>query len=147
MKIEVRERPFNPYREIEQYQELLARGGQYGATTCFVGTMRDVNDARRVYGMTLEYYPGMTEKHITRICRRASAQWSLLDCLVLHRVGKIEINDTIVVVAAWAVHRGDAMEACRFIVEDLKSRAPFWKKEKLGDGEAWVEGNTSGFSN
>jgi molybdopterin synthase catalytic subunit len=112
MKVEIREQPFQPYREIEKYQDSLGFEGKYGATACFVGTMRDFNDDRRVHGMTLEYYPGMTEKHITRICGQAKEKWSLLDCLAIHRVGRIEINDAIVVVAAWAAHRGDALEAC-----------------------------------
>jgi molybdopterin synthase catalytic subunit len=146
MKIEIREQPFNPYREIENYQASLTHAGKYGATACFVGTMRDFNEGRQVHGMTLEYYPGMTEKHIAQICETAMEKWSLLDCLAIHRVGRININDTIVAVAAWAGHRGDALEACRFIIEDLKSRAPFWKKEKLDNGEAWVEKNTSGYN-
>jgi len=145
MKIEFRQSPFNPYQEIENFQSTLDVGGRFGATASFVGTMRDINNDQQVQGMTLEHYPAMTEKHINEICGQASKKYALLDILVIHRIGEIEICDAIVVIAVWAVHRGDAQEACRFILEDLKSKAPFWKKEKLEDGENWVEGNTSGF--
>jgi len=96
--------------------------------------------------MTLEYYPGMTEKHLRKICEDACKQWAILDALILHRVGVIEIGDPMVLVSIWTAHRGDAFDACRFIMEDLKSKAPFWKKEMLKDGERWVESNTSGYS-
>ena len=147
MKIEIRNSPFNPYDEIAHYQGTSLPAGLFGATASFVGTMRDFNDGQRVHGMTLEYYPGMTEKHIAKICEQATAKWSLLDYLVIHRAGQIEINDAIVVIAVWAGHRGDVLDACKFIIEDLKSKAPFWKKEQRDDGEAWVEGNTSGYAN
>ena len=146
MKIEIREQPFDPYAEITRYQQDHLPPGHYGATASFVGTMRDFNDGKAVSGMTLEYYPGMTEKHIERICAQAATQWSLLDCLVIHRAGQININDAIVVIATWATHRGDALDACKFIIEDLKSKAPFWKKEIRDEGEAWVQGNTSGYA-
>lgn len=146
MKIEIRNVPFNPYDEIAQYQRQSLPAGQYGATASFVGTMRDFNDGRQVHGMTLEYYPGMTEKHILHICEQAATKWSLIDYFVIHRAGQIEINDAIVAIAVWAGHRGDALDACKFIIEDLKSKAPFWKKEKLDKGEEWVEGNTSGYA-
>jgi molybdopterin synthase catalytic subunit len=145
MKIEIRQDPFNPYREIELYQESIKLHGKIGATSSFVGTMRDFNQNQQVQSMTLEYYPGMTEKHLIRICDEASEKWALLDCLVIHRAGEININEAIVVIAVWASHRGDAMDACRNIIEDLKSKAPFWKKERLEDGEKWVECNTSGY--
>lgn len=146
MHIELRPEPFNAWEEIAVYQRRLGYEGKYGATACFIGTMRDFNEGRDVHGMTLEYYPGMTEKHIGRICAEAGKKWSLVDCLAIHRTGKININDSIVVIAVWAIHRGDALEACRFIIEDLKSRAPFWKKEKLDTGESWVERNSSGYA-
>lgn len=145
MKIEVREHPFDPYAEIATYQRTALSGGRYGATASFIGTMRDHNEGRRVHAMTLEHYPGMTEKHIGKICAQAAEKWSLLDYLVIHRIGRVEVNDAIVVVAVWAAHRGDALDACKFIIEDLKSQAPFWKKEQLDAGEAWVQKNTSGY--
>ncbi len=146
MKIELRSDPFDPYAEIAAYQRQIGQPGKYGGTACFIGTMRDFNEDRDVHGMTLEYYPGMTEKHIRQIYGQAAEKWKLLECLVLHRTGRVEIGETIVVVAVWSVHRGDALESCRYIIEDLKSRAPFWKKEVLNDGEKWVEKNTSGYA-
>jgi len=145
MHIELRTAPFDPWRETAVRQERLGEQGRAGAVSTFVGTMRDFNEGERVQAMTLEHYPGMTEKHLREICEQAGKRWRILDCLVLHRVGEIRIGEAIVLVAVWAAHRGDAMDACRFIIEDLKSRAPFWKKEKLAAGERWVEKNTSGY--
>ena len=109
--------------------------------------MRDFNEGDEVTGMELEYYPGMTEKHLEKICNEARSKWTVLDILLLHRVGKINIGEPIVLVTVWTSHRGDAFDACRFIMEDLKSKAPFWKKETLVDGQRWVDCNTSGYSN
>jgi len=94
--------------------------------------------------MTLEHYPGMTERHLETICAEATARWGLLDTLVIHRVGLVLPGDPIVLVAAWSAHRAEAFTACRHIMEDLKSRAPFWKKETTAQGERWVARNTSG---
>jgi molybdopterin synthase catalytic subunit len=146
MRIEVRELPFEPLQEIEYYQSSFSRDGEYGATASFVGSMRDFNEGVNVKSMTLEYYPGMTEKHLKEICLTATERWSLIEVLLLHRVGQITIGEPIVVVAVWTAHRGDAFDACRFIMEDLKAKAPFWKKEILDEGERWVENNTSGYS-
>jgi molybdopterin synthase catalytic subunit len=94
--------------------------------------------------MHLEYYEGMTEKHLNEICTEAKKKWDILDLLIMHRVGQINIGDPIVLVCVWTVHRADAFAACRFIMEDLKSRAPFWKQEKLTAGKRWVDKNTPG---
>ena len=97
--------------------------------------------------MTLEYYPSMTEKQIEKIILAAQQQWQLIDCLVIHRVGTVLPNEPIVVVAVWSSHRGDAYDANRFIMETLKSKAPFWKKELLDDNQArWVIKNTNGYT-
>ena len=146
MHIEIRNQPFEPYAELEKYQTDIGCQGKYGATASFVGTMRDFNEGEVIKGMTLEYYPGMTEKQIEKICHEATGRWKVIDGLVLHRVGKIEINQPIVLVSVWASHRGDAFDACRYIMEELKHKAPFWKKEKLEQGERWVERNTDGYS-
>lgn len=146
MHIELRQEPFDPYQEIIEYRKVPGLEGKSGATSVFVGTMRDSNEGSRVKGMTLEYYPGMTEKHLHEIAVQAGERWRIQDCLILHRVGEIHVDDAIVLVVVWSAHRGDAMDACRFIIEDLKSRAPFWKKERLEDGERWVESNTTGYS-
>ena len=146
MKIEVRANPFDPLQEQEQYQRGLPPG-KHGATASFIGSMRDFNEGDQVTAMELEYYPGMTEKHLEKICNEAKDRWAILDILLLHRVGKIAIGEPIVLVTVWTSHRGDAFDACRFIMEDLKSKAPFWKKETLVDGQRWVDCNTSGYSN
>lgn len=143
MPIELRTNPFEPYAELRRYQEtLLDRRGQYGATASFVGTMRDFNEDEPVRAMTLEHYPGMTEKHLERIVQEARRRWDILDALVLHRVGALAPNDPIVLVAVWSAHRAAAFEACRYLIEELKTRAPFWKKERRPDAERWVEHNT-----
>lgn len=146
MHVALRQAAFDPYREIAAYEATLSYTGKAGASATFIGTMRDFNDGRRVFGMTLEHYPGMTEKHLDEIAQTAAARWSLIDGLVLHRTGEIGIGEAIVVVAVWSAHRGDALDAVRFIIEDLKARAPFWKKERLETGEEWVSSNTSGYA-
>ncbi len=143
MRAEVRERPFDPLAELVAYQQGLAAGA-YGALTSFVGTMRDFNEGDAVLGMRLEHYPGMTERFLERLLAEAAERWPLLDALILHRVGALAPGDPIVLVAVWSAHRGATFEACRFLIERLKSEAPFWKKERLQDGERWVEHNTPG---
>lgn len=144
MKIEIRKDPFDPYSELAGYQSLMRQTGRYGATAIFIGTLRDFNEGAKVHEMVLEYYPGMAEKHLDSICNAASEKWELLDVLVLHRAGHVNIGDPIVLVAVWSAHRAAAFEACRFIMEDLKSKAPFWKQETLQNGKRWVEKNTPG---
>lgn len=146
MHIEIKKSPFDPYAVLTAYQGAMQSAGGYGATASFVGTMRDFNEGDRIERMTLEHYPGMTEKHLQKICGIAHERWTLIDSLVIHRVGVIEVGEPIVLVSVWSAHRGDAFDACRFIMEDLKHTAPFWKKEKLGDRERWVEKNTGGYS-
>ena len=144
MRIHIYERPFNPWQELEHYQDSQQHlRGRYGATASFVGTMRDCNEGDSVHAMTLEHYPGMTEHHLQRIATEAMERWALLDALIIHRVGMLYPNDPIVLVAVWSSHRTAAFEACRFIMEDLKSKAPFWKKESLTDGQRWVEKNSA----
>ena len=103
-----------------------------------------INEGESVRGMTLEHYPGMTERHLQRIVEAAFAEWPLLDALVIHRVGDLQPNDPIVLVAVWSAHRAAAFAACRFIMEELKSKAPFWKREDIAGGARWVEHNTPG---
>jgi len=142
MKVEIRERGFDPWTELTAYQAGI---GGFGATAVFVGTMRDCNESARVERMLLEHYPGMTERHLENICARAARQWDIIDTLVIHRVGELFPADPIVLVAVWSMHRREAYEANRFIMEDLKSTAPFWKKETRAGGERWVEKNTPGY--
>lgn len=145
MHVSLRFDPFDPWLEIQSYQDdLTSPIVGFGATAVFVGTMRDFNDGEEVREMTLEHYPGMTERHLQSICEAAEAKWAVLDVLVIHRVGLVRPGDPIVLVAVWAAHRKEAYEANRYIMEDLKSKAPFWKKEQLSGGERWVEKNTPG---
>jgi molybdopterin synthase catalytic subunit len=147
MRIELRDQPFAPLAELADYQSGLNERlpGQYGATAIFIGTMRDFNDGDAVQSMTLEHYPGMTERQLQRIVATTGQQWPVLDTLVIHRVGALQPNDPIVLVAVWSAHRAAAFAACRFIMEELKSKAPFWKCEERAAGSRWVEHNTEGF--
>ena len=144
MKIEIRPEHFNPWNEIQVHQEKMQKDGQFGAMASFIGSMRDFNEGDKVTEMQLEHYPGMTEKHLMDICNQANSKWELVDILVIHRVGEINIGEPIVLVSVWSAHRAAAFDACRFIMEDLKSKAPFWKQESLENGKRWVEKNTSG---
>lgn len=137
-------RPFDPWQAIQDYQKHHLPAGKYGATASFIGSMRDFNEGDAVQAMTLEHYPGMTENYLDKICQQASERWDIIDCLIVHRVGDIYPDDPIVLTAVWSAHRAAAFDACRFLMEELKSRAPFWKKETLPEGHRWVEKNTPG---
>ena len=147
MKVKLCPAAFNPWQEAQDYQAYgLGNSGKLGATSIFIGTMRDYNDDISVKSMTLDYYPGMTEKQLEKIMADAGERWQLLDATIVHRVGEIQPEETIVLLAVWASHRGDAFDACRFMMEALKSTAPFWKKEALESGQTrWVEKNTDGY--
>lgn len=145
MSVLVRDAAFDPWTELAAHErERLPAGGSVGACASFVGTMRDINEGDSVVAMTLEHYPGMTERHLEAICADARARWDLIDVLIIHRVGRLEPRDPIVLVAAWSAHRAEAFAACRHLMEELKSKAPFWKKETTTDGERWVARNTAG---
>ena len=127
-------------------RELAAlRGGdrRVGAVAAFVGTVRDVNDDATVATLTLEHYPGMTEKALTAIVDEAKARWDIVDALVIHRVGALAPADQIVLVGVTSAHRGEAFAACEFIMDYLKTRAPFWKKEQTPEGARWVDARAS----
>jgi molybdopterin synthase catalytic subunit len=146
-KIEVLESSFDPWKLQQDYQLTSMQGKtDYGATASFIGTMRDFNEGDDVTSMVLEHYPKMTEKLLNNIVDEACDEWSLLNILVVHRVGKILPAEPIVLVTVWSSHRIDAFEACRFLMEDLKHKAPFWKQETLKEGSSrWVEENTAGY--
>jgi len=119
---------------------VLRRGNpKVGAVASFVGVVRDVNEGEAVAEMVLEHYPGMTEKAIEEIIGQARGRWNIIDALVVHRVGLLKPADQIVLVVVTSGHRGDAFAACEFIMDYLKTRAPFWKKEQAGGGARWVE--------
>jgi len=122
----------------------LRRGNpRIGAVASFVGVVRDVNEGDAVSEMTLEHYPGMTEKSIEAILDEARARWEVYDALVIHRVGTLRPTDQIVLVLITSGHRGDAFAACEFVMDYLKTRAPFWKKEQTGQGARWVDARTT----
>lgn len=133
----------DPLAEVSAYQqahpELI---GKFGGTAIFIGTMRDFNQGDQVAAMSLEHYPGMTEKHLAKVSQEAAERWQILDSLVIHRVGNLRPNDPIVLVAVWSTHRAEAFDACRYIIDQLKTRAPFWKQETVAEGRRWVEKNT-----
>lgn len=145
MHIALRDSAFDPWGELLEYQRAaFPEPGRFGATAAFVGSMRDFNDGYSVSRLLLEYYPGMTEGYLEKMCVQAAARWELLDTLVLHRVGEIDPGEPIVLVAAWSAHRAAAFDACRSLMEELKSKAPFWKKETVQQGQRWVARNTRG---
>jgi molybdopterin synthase catalytic subunit len=135
LSVRVQAEPFDPAAEVEA---LRAGNPQIGAVVTFLGLMRDLNDGERVESMTLEHYPGMTEKALEAIVAEAAARWPLDGVRVVHRVGELRPQDPIVLVAVASRHRGEAFRACELIIDYLKTRAPFWKKERLAGGERWV---------
>ncbi len=140
MPVRIQSEDFDAGREIAA----LRRGNPaIGAIASFIGVVRDVNDGERVAEMTLEHYPGMTEKSIAGIIDQAKSRWSVFDALVVHRVGWLRPLDQIVLVVVTGAHRGDVFAACEFIMDYLKTRAPFWKKEQTVEGERWVEARAS----
>jgi molybdopterin synthase catalytic subunit len=140
MSVRVQTEDFDIAREIAA---LRAGDARVGAVAAFIGLVRDVNDAAAVRTLTLEHYPGMTEKALVRIVDEAKSRWRVYDALVIHRVGELKPTDQIVLVVVTSAHRGDAFAACEFVMDYLKTRAPFWKKEQTPTGERWVEARTS----
>ncbi|MEK0085067.1 molybdenum cofactor biosynthesis protein MoaE [Benzoatithermus flavus] len=139
--IRVQAEPFDPGME-------LARFGQgrtdIGAVATFLGLVRDVHGGERIAAMTLEHYPGMTERQLAAIEAEARARWPLDDCLVIHRYGRMLPGEPIVLVATASAHRHAALEACAFLIDWLKTKAPFWKLEETETGESrWVEARES----
>lgn len=140
MKIAVQAELFDIQAEVAA---LYRSNPKVGAVASFLGLVRDVNDGAGVSAMTLEHYPGMTEKALAEIVEQARARWEVLDACVIHRVGPLQPTDPIVLVAVASGHRGDAFAACEFIMDFLKTRAPFWKKETTPQGEKWVDARES----
>ncbi len=136
MKIAVQEADFDVGAELAT---LRASDARVGALASFVGLVRDVNDGSQVSEMTLEHYPGMTEKALEAIVAEAKGRWDIYEALVIHRVGLLKPCDQIVLVAVTSAHRGEAFAACEFIMDYLKTRAPFWKREATPQGARWVD--------
>jgi molybdopterin synthase catalytic subunit len=138
--VRVQQEDFDVAREIEA---LRGRDARIGAVAVFIGLVRDMNDAAAVATLTLEHYPGMTEKALAGIVDEAKSRWRIFDATVIHRVGELKPTDQIVLVAVSSAHRREAFEACEFIMDYLKTRAPFWKKEQTPAGPRWVEARES----
>lgn len=136
MSVRVQTEDFDVSQEVAA---LRAHDPKVGAVVTFIGTVRDLNDGSSVAEMELEHYPGMTEKALQTIVEQAKARWNIADALVIHRVGPLLPRDQIVLVAVTSAHRGEAFDACEFIIDYLKTEAPFWKKEQTPQGARWVD--------
>jgi molybdopterin synthase catalytic subunit len=139
-EIRVQHEDFDAGREIAR---LRAGNPRIGAIASFIGVVRDVNEGDAVAELALEHYPGMTEKALAEITAEARSRWDVIDTLVIHRVGALRPTDQIVLVVVTSAHRAEAFAACEFLMDYLKTRAPFWKKERTPEGERWVEARPS----
>lgn len=140
MAVRVQQAPFDPGAELKA---MHAANLGIGAVASFVGYVRDFNEGHDVAGMFLEHAPGMTEKALQKIVDEAVERWPLLKLDILHRVGSLQPGEAIVFVGAASAHREAAFDGCRFVMDYLKTRAPFWKKEETPEGPRWVEGRCS----
>lgn len=140
MPVRVQTEDFDVGAELAQ---LRAGRPEVGAVAAFVGLVRDLNDGSAVSEMVLEHYPAMTQKALEAIVAQAKDRWKIYDALVIHRVGRLQPTDQIVLAAVTSAHRADAFQACEFIMDYLKTQAPFWKKEQTDEGARWVEARAS----
>lgn len=140
MTVKVQTEDFDFAAEIK---ELRSKSAKVGAVVNFLGTVRDLNEGETISSMELEHYPGMTENVLKQISQEAKQRWDIIDTLIIHRVGELQPMDQIVLVAVTSAHRGEAFKACEFIIDFLKTKAPFWKKEQTADGAHWVDARSS----
>ncbi|MDR6582133.1 molybdopterin synthase catalytic subunit MoaE [Herbaspirillum sp. BH-1] len=140
MPVRVQTADFDLSAEVAQ---LRLSNPRVGAVVSFVGTVRDLNEGAAVSAMELEHYPVMTERALEQIVEQAKARWPIFDALVIHRIGPMQPLEQIVLVAVTSPHRGEAFSACEFIMDYLKTQAPFWKKEQTPDGARWVDARES----
>lgn len=134
--ISIQQEDFDP---VAEYARLKDSGAGTGAIVTFTGLVRDSGDMQGVTGLYLEHYPGMTEQVITDLIRQASERWDVRKARVIHRVGRLDLQDQIVFIGVCSAHRADAFAACQYLMDALKTSAPFWKKEITESGEHWVE--------
>ena len=139
--IKIQKEDFNSEEEINKIKDLHAN---VGAITSFTGYVRNKNNSKKVKSINLEVYEEMAYSLFKKIIDKASLKWELTDCLIIHRYGKIDVNNKIVLVSSFSEHRKDSFESCNFIMDYLKKDAPFWKKEKTTTGTHWVKNNTPG---
>lgn len=145
MRVAIVDRVFNPWQELERHQSKAVAPGRWGALACFVGALRAEGAGEhgaQVQAMTLEHYPEMSQAYLQDLAETALQNWGITELLLVHRVGRIELGEAIMIVACWSGHRRQAFYACEQIVERLKSTVPFWKKEHTASGEHWVARNT-----
>lgn len=140
MHVKVQEADFDPGQEIA---DIRRRFTDIGAIVSFVGLVRDFSDGSKVSAMTLEHYPGMTEMALQAIVEEAREKWNVLDATIIHRVGTLEVSDQIVLVLVASSHRQDAFRAAEYMIDQLKTKAPFWKKETTPEGSRWVDAKES----
>jgi molybdopterin synthase catalytic subunit len=140
LPVRIQREDFDAGAEIAR---MRADDARIGAVASFIGVARDRNDGTAVSALTLEHYPGMTEKAIGAIVARAKARWAVFEILVIHRIGELKPLEQIVLVVVTSSHRGDAFAACEFVMDYLKTEAPFWKKEATPEGERWVDARES----
>jgi len=140
MKISIQQ---NDFDIAEESRLLRESNSNTGAIVTFSGLVRDLDNERNVESLILEHYPGMTESSLEKIIAQAQSRWSILDVTVIHRIGELQAGEQIVFVAVASLHRGEAFSACEFIMDFLKTRAPFWKKCRDENGESWVEAKTT----
>lgn len=136
MKISIQREDFDISAEVDLIRKQVKR---IGAIVTFSGLVRDLDDDRKITSLTLEHYPGMTESSLEKIIQQAQTRWSMLDVTVIHRIGELQAGEQIVFVAVASLHRQEAFSACEFIMDFLKTRAPFWKKCRDETGESWVQ--------
>lgn len=140
MTVRVQTQDFDAGLELAQLRRARK---DVGAVVSFIGQVRDFNDGDTVSQLSLEHYPGMTEKALAAIVAQAQSRWDIVDTLIIHRVGTLQPLDQIVLVAVSGAHRGEAFKACEFIMDALKTEAPFWKKEVTASGERWLDAKDS----
>ena len=144
MKIEIITEQFDPWQLLVDYKKnQLQNDSKIGASSIFLGTMRDFNDDEDIKSMELEHYPGMTEKEVSKIIDEADERWDIIAATVIHRIGHLAPGDEIVFVGVSSQHRSDAFQACEFIMDYLKTKATIWKKETIVEGERWLKARQS----
>jgi molybdopterin synthase catalytic subunit len=134
--VKVQREDFDPMAEMAAFPADAIAGA--GSSVTFIGTVRDYSEATDILAMEIEHYPGMTERELERISAEAAQRYDILDSLIMHRYGRLAPQDNIVMVAVWSRHRAAAFDACRFLIDVLKTSAPFWKKEITPEGVRWV---------
>lgn len=144
MPVIIASKPFDPWSALADYEQTLTLlQGKMGAVATFVGTTRDFNASEQVKTLFIEHYAGMTEKYLQATTETAMQRWLIGECLIIHRVGTLQPGETIVLIAVWATHRHPAFASCQFLLETLKTKAPFWKCETLIDGNRrWLKGES-----